>query len=154
MRNEEPQGPPAPEPPRREFHFKPTEFEVANRPAGATPADAPIDVKQLFRQAQTKSPPPAAGAAAPAPAKNEVHDLLRANLARARAQGEHDVIPVRRVSRRKRDYWTLLIGGNLLVVAVVLLLQKNVISLIFGFSAMVFVSIAVTWIMWFVMDDY
>jgi hypothetical protein len=153
VKNEEPQGPPEPEPPRREFHFKPTEFEVTNRPVNATPADAPIDVRQLYRQGATPSPPTHAGTK-PAPAENDVHDILRANLARAQAKGQNEVIPVRRVSRRKRDYWLLLIGGNLTVVGLVLLLQKNFVTLVFGFSAMILVSIALTWIMWFVMDDY
>ena len=150
MRNEEPHGPPAPEPPRREFRFKPTEFEVANRPAGTTPADAPIDVHQLNRLAG--SPPPAAGT--PAPAENEIHALLRANLAQAEAKGENEVIPRHRISRRKRDYWLVLISGNGLVVASVLIAQKNFIAMILGLSAMVFFSVALTWIMWFLLDDY
>jgi hypothetical protein len=153
MRNEEPHGPPEPEPPRREFHFKPTEFETTNRPADDTPGNAPIDVQQLYRQAGARPPPPAANA--PVKAENEVHAILRANVAQAEAKGLNEVIPQpRRPSRRKRDFWLLLAGGNLLVVGTVGVLHKNVITVIFGFSAMVFFSLGLIWVMWVVMDDY
>jgi hypothetical protein len=157
MRNEEPYGPPEPEALRREFRFKPTEFEVANRPVDATPANAPIDVNQLYRQANApKPPPPARGnPTAPPPAENEVHAVLRANLARAQAQGENEVIPARRrLSRRKRDYWLLLALGNALVVGIVLAVGINAMTLAFGFTGIVVLSLVLTWIMWMVLDDY
>jgi hypothetical protein len=154
MRNEEPHGPPEPEPPRREFHFKPTEFEVTNRPADDTPGHAPIDVQQLYRQANTPQPP-APGVILPSQAENEVHAILRANVARDDAQGRNAVVPGRRrMSRRKRDYWLLLGGGNLLVVLIVLGLGVNVMTFAFGFAAIVLLSLVLTWMMWFVMDDY
>jgi hypothetical protein len=153
VKNEEPLGPPEPEPPRREFRFKPTEFEVANRPADDTPGNAPIDVQQLHRQA--KAPSPAPGAVAPSQAENQVHAMLRANLAKDAARGLNEVIPARRrLSRRKRDFWLILIGGNLLVVGIVLFLGINAMTLAFGFVAMAVLSIILTWIMWFVLDDY
>lgn len=149
MRNEDPLGPPEPERPPRTFQFKPTEFEISNRPPGATPADRPIDVRQLNRLA---GPPPPSAAA---PAENEIHTLLRANLARSQAQGEHELmLPLRRPSRRKHDFWLLLIGGNLLAAGAVGVLHRNVITVVFGFSAMVFFSLGLIWVMWFVMDDY
>ena len=153
VKNEEPHGPPEPEPPRREFQFKPTTFEVANRPAGETPADRPIDVHQLNRQAAAPKPVP--GAVAPSSAENEVHAILRANLARAQAKGENEVIlQPRPPSRRKRDFWLLFIGGNLLVVGAVGVGHKNAVTLIFGLSAIVFFSLGLIWVMWVVMDDY
>ena len=148
MRNEEPAGPPEPEPPPRDFHFKPTEFETANRPTDETAADAPPDVRALNRLAG----PPVSSA--PTHTENEVHAILRANLARAQARGEHEVVPTHRISRRRRDYWLLLTGGNALIVGLVLILPKNVMTVVFGFSGMIFVSLALTWIMWVVMDDY
>jgi hypothetical protein len=153
MRNEEPHGPPEPEPPRREFHFKPTEFEITNRPADDTPGNAPIDVQQFYRQAGVPSPSPAVPA--PVKAENEVHAILRANVAQAEAEGLNKVVPQpRRLSRRKRDYWLLLVGGNLLVVGLVSVLHKNVVTLAFGFGAMIFCSLALTWVTWVVLDDY
>lgn len=149
MRNEDPQGPPEPEPPHREFRFKPSEFESANRPADATPDNAPIDVSQHLRQA---GPP---SSSAPVNTENEVHAILRANVARAEAKGLNQVIPQpRRPSRRQRDFWLLLTGVNLLVVGTVAVLHKNVLTMVFGFSAMVFFSLGLVWVMWVVMDDY
>ena len=72
-----------------------------------------------------------------------------------RGQGENAIIlPPRRPSRRKRDFWLLFIGGNLLAAATVGGLHKNVVTVVFGFSAMVFFSLGLIWVMWFVMDDY
>ena len=66
-----------------------------------------------------------------------------------------DEFEIREVkSRRKRDYWVLLVGGNLLVVGLVALVRFNPISVIYGFSAIVILSLSLTWVMWFVMDDY
>ena len=156
MRNEEPQGPPAPEPPPREFRLKPAapEFERVNSPVDqSTPGKAPLNALQINRAAA--SPPPARQGATSAPPENDVHAILRENLAREQARGLHDVIPqAKRMSRRKRDYWLLLIGVNLLVIVTVIGLDKNPVTLVFGFSAMVFCTIALTWVMWFVMDDY
>ena len=96
VKNEDPLGPPEPESPRREFRFKPTEFEVTNRPADGTPGNAPIDVTQLYRQAN-------ASPVAPSQTENEVHAMLRANLAKDAAKGLNEVIPARRrLSRRRR----------------------------------------------------
>ena len=148
----EPAGPPEPpEAPPREFHFKPKAFERANRPADATPGNAPIKVAQLYRAAS--APPPAPGA--PAKSENEVHTILRANLAAEVAKGLNQVVlQPPRSSRRKRDYWLVLAGGNLVFAGAMLLAHKNAISLVFGFSGMVFFSIGLTWIMWAVLDDY
>ena len=146
-----PRTPPEPENPRREFRLKPPEFERANRPADAFGDNAPVDVQQILREANARRPPPTA----PGPAENDVHAMLRDNAARARAQGLNEVIPQRRrPSRRKRDYWLMLVGGNLLVVGAVLGLHSNVVTLIFGLSAVILFTLGLTWVMWAVMDDY
>lgn len=147
----EAEHPPEPAPPPREFHFKPTEYERANRPAGATPGNAPITVAQLYRAAGGPGPSPAARTQP----ENEVHAILRANLAANDAKGLNQfVIEQRRPSRRKRDYWLVLTAGNLVFGGFMILAHKNVISLVFGFSGMIFFSIGLTWIMWMVLDDY
>jgi hypothetical protein len=146
-----PPGPSGGEHPRRELRLKPPEFERANRPADAFGDNAAIDTRQLYREANARSRP----TAAPAKADNEVHAILRDNLARANAQGLNEVIPQRRrPSRRKRDYWLMLAGGNLLVVGAVLALHANAVTLIFGLSAVVLFTLGLTWVMWAVMDDY
>ncbi|MEO6874681.1 MAG: hypothetical protein ABI222_07655 [Opitutaceae bacterium] len=142
-----------PEATPRTFRFKPTEFERANTPSDNTPGNTPIDVKQHFRRAAAPKSP--AAGLTQAKAENEVHAMLRANLAKAEAKGLNAVrAQPRRTSRRTRDYWLLLIGGNLLVIGLLCVMSKNVMTLAFGFSAMVFCSLALTWIMWGVLDDY
>ena len=146
-------GPAEPEAPRRDFHFKPTEFERANPPAGAKAGPGPIHVAQLYRAANSPAHP--APAAAPAPAENDVHAILRANHAANEAKGLNQVIPQEPPpSRRKRDYWLLLIAGNLLFGGFAVLTRGNPITLVFGFSGMIFFSVGLTWIMWGVMDKY
>ena len=148
-----PPNPPTPEPPQRGSPPKPPNFERVNRPVNESQDSAPIDVKQLYRQAGT--PPPAPGAVAPSKAENEIHAILRANVARAEAQGLNQVIPERRrPSRRKRDFWLLFISGNLLVVASVSGLYRNAVTLVFGLAAIVMFSLGLIWVMWVVMDDY
>lgn len=141
-----------PESPRREFRFKPTEFERSNRPLDEADDQPAIDLRTLYRQANSDGLPVTPSAP---PEENEVHAILRANLERAKEDGLDELIlRPKPMSRRKKDYWLMLIGGNLLLVALVVLMAKNVVSLVFGGSGMIFYSLALTWIMWFVMDDY
>lgn len=130
----------------------PLGFPVANPPA-STPTTAPTDVAAHFCAATPAHP--GVSAPPPPPAENDVHAILRDNLAAATAAGLNEVRPVvRRPSRRRRDYWLVLIGFNLLIVAFVLLPGPNVISMLFGFGGIVLFDLALTWIMWVVMDDY
>ena len=148
-----PPNPPKPEPPRQESPPPASAFERVNRPASEAQATAPIDVKQLYRQG--RAPAPVRGAVAPSQADNDVHAILRANVARDEARGLNQVIPGRRrPSRRKRDFWLLFIGGNLLVVATVSGLHRNAVTLVFGLATIVLFSLGLIWVMWVVMDDY
>ena len=72
----------------------------------------------------------------------------------AESAGINELVLKKVVSRRKRDYWIMLIAGNALIVGGVALARFNPISLIFGVSGVVMLSLALTWVMWFVMDDY
>ncbi len=146
-----PAGPPdPPEPPPRDFHFKSAEYERVNRPADQTSGNKPVDVAQLYRAAAG----PAPQGKKPAAAENEVHGILRANLAAENAKGLNQVVVKKRPSRRKRDYWLLLVSWNLLVAVIVIGQRGNHIVLTLGVSAAVFVSVALTWIMWGIMDNY
>lgn len=157
-----------PDPPRKVYQLKPKEFERVNTilpgapgsPA-ATPADpgpqAParekIDVRELAKLAEGGAP--LLGNNAPVNRANDVHAMLRANLKRANAAGLNDVPErPRGPSRRKRDYWVSLLGGNLAIVVTLLVCGFNIVSGLFAFGGMVFFSAGLTWIMWFVMDDY
>jgi hypothetical protein len=149
--NDTPSDSDPPETPKPAFRFKPTEFERANRPLGEPDKTPAIDVRDLYQHANAVS------AASPQPARveNEVHAILRANLVQADEAGLNAVeLTPQRASRRKREYWLLLVGGNLLIAALVFGLSRNVVVLVFAGSGMIFYSLALTWIMWMVMDDY
>jgi len=148
-----------PEPPRKFYGFKAREFERANatneaKPAGdASPTAGPeprpntvgpIDVHDLIRSGAGPLPSRHPGAAR----TNEVHDILRENLARANDAGLNEVKPRRRRSRRRRDYFITLCLGNSLLLAGALIMP------VFGIAGMILFNIGYTWITWYVMDDY
>lgn len=152
--------PDEPDAPRKFYKFKAAEFERVNdvkrdepfyetQPEpdpGIVPTDkARIDVRDLARAAQVTP----AGPTPPPPRTNEVHTLLRNNVARANATGLNDLAEKpRRPSRRKRDYAIAMILGN------AVLLVGTAIMPIFGVAGLIIYNLGLTWIMWFIMDDY
>ena len=143
-----------PDPPRKFFKLKPTEFETVNAPRSAPPADAgPTDVQGLIRAANAApTKKPATPLATP---QNDVHALLRENHERATALGLNEVAPrPKRMSRRKRDYFLLLIPVDAFLAYTAFGPQANVMSLVYGLGGIIFFSLGLTWVMWFVMDDY
>ena len=142
-----------PDPPRNHYQLKPREFERVNdHPGHAAPDSDPavrpvrIDVHDHFQAANAATP---AARTPPANAtSNDVHGILRDNLARANAAGLNDVAPVRRHSRRKRDYWLTFAIGNVALIAGLFA------SPIFAGAGLVLFNVGLTWTMWFVMDDY
>jgi uncharacterized membrane protein YcjF (UPF0283 family) len=93
-----------------------------------------------------------------APEKSTEHDIfamLEQNRSVERQSGKDEIeIKPKRKSRRKRDYWQVLIGGNLLIFGIVAIARFNLISLLFGFSGVIILTLSLTWVMWFVLDDY
>ncbi|MDB6127291.1 MAG: hypothetical protein JWM35_1187 [Verrucomicrobia bacterium] len=153
-----PPDPDEPERPRREFKFKPTEFERTNRSLDEEDSIAPIDVRDLFKASTAARPPasakPPAAPSAPTPAANDVHAILESNLKHANEAGENEVsLRPKPPSRRKRDYWLLLVASNLFFI-VCMAVARNIGASVFGGAGMILVSIGLTWVMWFVMDDY
>lgn len=181
------------DPPRKHYQLKPKEFESVNHPPregaaspgiSGTPDSGPgeadhgrIDVREIFRQANR--PGKALQKNASGREENEVHAMLRENLARADAAGLNEVAPVKVFHRRKRDFIVLLILGNGFIAVV------YAIELVIGFqvqclaarmpfefwnlmrsaftnpavfalpvAGMVFFSAAVAWLMYGMMDDY
>lgn len=158
--------PDEPDPPRKFYELKPREFEAVNAQprhpgesppaAGAPPGPQPdaIDINDLIRSAN-------AGGAGLSPkagpvVENDVHAILRDNLARAEAAGLNELAPKpRRKSRRKRDYW-LLMAGACAVFGTILLTSgpRHPITFILALGGLVISTVGLTWILWFVMDDY
>ena len=117
------------------------------------PSDDPPPVKHTFTAAKFEAVNEPT--ATPTPAPTDVYQVLQDNLARENAAGLNVVKPVpKRPSRRKRDFWLVLIGGNLAIMASVGFTSINVVSVVYGFAGVILLSSGLIWIMWFVMDDY
>jgi hypothetical protein len=121
--------------------------------AAPLPSDDPPPVKHTLTTAKFEAVN--APTTAPTPAPTDVYQVLRDNLARENAAEMNVVKPVpRRPSRRKRDFWLMLVLGNLAIVALVVCTRGNTVSVLLGLAGVIVLSVALTWVMWFVMDDY
>lgn len=107
------------------------------------------------RDAQRARQKAAAQSKSPAPADNDVLAMLRQNQAHEASRAVNQEIPyVPKKSRRRRDYILGMVGGNLLIIALVIAGRGNMVTLIFGFSGIILLSAGFTWVMFFVMEDY
>ncbi len=139
-----------PDPPRVTYGFKPKEFERLNQPSSTQPGDGnqPIDVRDLARIA-SRTPPSSVAQTNPPKRENDVHAILRENLAKEKTSGANEIRAMpRRRSRRTRDYIAGMIIGN------AVLAVCTAISPIFGAAGLVIFNCGFTWVVWFVMDDY
>lgn len=125
----------SPEPAPRKFAFKPKEFERVNAPRPEGEADA---------------------AAAPTPAANDVFAIRQELRAREIAAGMDTLKPADRPSstKRRRDYWLLLLGGNLAIVGTAAVVGLNVMTVVYAFAGVILYTIGLTWTVWFVMGRY
>jgi hypothetical protein len=147
--------PDEPDPPRKVYGFKERAFKrdnaltSAGAPAPTAKDLAMISTADAPRPSRTKDLPKANPKD-----PNDVYAVLRENRAFEDQAGLSDV-EIREIkSRRKRDFWLLLIGGNLAILGVVALSGFNPISAVFGLAGLVVFSLGVTWVMWQVMDKY
>jgi hypothetical protein len=158
------------DPPRKFYQLKPTEFERMNRPPGESlPAQQPdspvapeaidrtaperIEVRDLVRHGATGVP--LLGANQPANRANDVHTMLQENLAKADAAGLNEVTPRRRrPSRRKRDYFLLLIPINAFFAFWAFGPWANAVTFVYGIGGIALFTAGLSWVMWGVMDDY
>jgi hypothetical protein len=164
------------EPPRKFYGLKPRDYERVNptrppapvvpprsEPPVAPPApDAPIDVRELFRQAQTGQPL-LSPRARPNSATNEVHALLRDNHERANAAGLNEVsLRPKRTSKRRRDYWVMMIAGTAVLGTITGLAALRILAgdnsgalfFVYGLAGLVMFNAALWWIMWHIVEDY
>jgi hypothetical protein len=166
-------------PPPPTVTFKVPDYERANR--AATP---PINLKDLIAAANRPlaAPPGGTAPAPPAPtsAEHDVNSLLRFNYEIDRKRGHFKLppLPARR-SRRTRDYLVLLFGIGVLIFTVlgfeaVLAVSLQVMAaqmpdqfwpilnmvlfhspiMAWGLAAFFFYWVALTWLMFGLMDDY
>ena len=87
-------------------------------------------------------------------AEHDVFAILQQNrsVEQQKGLGEVEIKPTR--SRRRRDYWLVLIAGNLVLAGVAVLGRSNAIVLVYDLAGFVVFNLGLTWVMWFVMDDY
>ena len=151
-----------PDPPRRYFQLKPKEFELLNDPPAAfTPqahkldpdvAGRRIDVREIYKQANMPGP---VLQKTRAPMANDVHAILADNLARANAAGLNTLAPKpRRRSRRTRDYFLVVIPLNAFFGFAAFGPYANAVSFAYGLGGMILSTVALTWVMFFIVDDY
>ena len=110
-----------------------------------TPLASTIAAANRTTSAESAAHPP------PSPGPpNDVEHILRLNLQREQQAGLHALKPMPPVpNRRRRDFWMLLIGGNL-----VLFLGLNAIGLALGGVVAAVFTAWITWVMYGIMDRY
>ena len=87
-------------------------------------------------------------------ADHDVYAILQANRAREQSHGLGDVEVKVVKSRRRRDYWTLLLLTDALLAVIAWQGRENFFVLVSAGAGIILASIGLTWIMWFVMSDY
>lgn len=140
----------APDPPPKKYDLKERQFKRENIPGAAVPT-----AKELAMISGQRAPTGPKLTVGPKPGDpNDVHVVLQQNRAVEQKLGLNELQIKEIKSRRKRDFLLMLLGGNLLIVTLIIITGFNVISVIFGFAGIVIFSLALTWIMWQVMGKY
>jgi hypothetical protein len=142
------------DPPRKNYGFKERVFQRDNRRASSVP---PMPTAKDL--AKLAGDPVVSGAPRNTPKAsdpNDVHAILAQNRAVEQQFGGDDIGIKKVSSRRKRDYWLVfgaleLVGGAVVALGVK---QHNPFFMIFGLTGMVVFGIAITWIMWQLVDRY
>jgi hypothetical protein len=142
------------DPPRKVYGFKEREFKRDNTPSADSPSPTTKDLAMMsgtpaVSPLRLKAPP-----AARPDDPNDVYAVLQQNHDTAQKHGLNEVQIKEIKSRRKRDFWLVLVGGNLAIIGAVWFSGINVITVIFGLAALIVFSIGLSWIMWQVMDRY
>lgn len=127
--------PDQPDPPRKNYGFKPKEFERVNAPRPEA--------------GETHEAPPAA---------NDVFAIQRELREREVAAGMDELAPSHRPNwrRRKRDYWLTmtLVNGTAVPLAIWAYRTQNAVLFVYCIAGLVLADLALTWIMWVLLDDY
>jgi hypothetical protein len=141
------------DPPRKNYGFKDREFKRDNALQSAEPP--PPTAKELAMMA---GPAAKHGKALTGAQKvddpNDVYAVLQANRAVEKQHGL-DEFEIKRIkSRRKRDYWLLLITSEVALGALAYAGRGNAFVLACSVAAMGLIALGLTWIMWQVMSKY
>lgn len=146
-----------PDPPRQNYGFKPREIETVNAPTNQSQPLPPVRVQDLINHAVAPPKPGAVAKPSPLAQDTDVHAMLRANVARDNAAGLNDLIPLEeRPSKRKRDFWFLVLAGNLLLGLSVVASGGlgNPVVFASGIGGMGMLTAGLYWVMFHIMDKY
>lgn len=142
------------DPPPKVYGFKERAFKRDN--ARTSDAHPMPTAKELAKLAGPPIHRPGLSAAGPAKADdpNDVFTHLQGNRAVEKRHGldEMEIKKVR--SRRRRDYWLLLVTSEMLLGTITWQGRANPFVFVGALAGMVLFGVAVTWIMWQVMDKY
>jgi hypothetical protein len=145
------------DPLRQNYGFKPREIDALNAPTHQAQPLPPVRVQDLINHAVAPPRPGAVAKPSPLAQDNEVHAMLRANVARDNAHGLNELVPLeKRPSRRRRDFWFLVISGNLLLGLIAIASGGIRNPMVFASSAagMGMITACLYWVMFHIMDDY
>jgi hypothetical protein len=141
------------DPPRKNYGFKDREFQRDN-PLSSEAAPMPT-AKELAMMA---GPVAKHGQAAVGKQKqddpNDVYAVLQGNRAIEQKHGLDSVEIQKIKSRRKRDYWLLMITVESTLAVVAVLGHGNPFVLVGSIAAMGFFGAGITWVMWQIMSKY
>ncbi|MDQ5977088.1 MAG: hypothetical protein QG602_60 [Verrucomicrobiota bacterium] len=140
------------DPPRKVYGFKEREFKRDNPPTAG--GEVMPTAKDLAKLAGHHHNPGQRTAQAKADDPNDVFKVLHQNRQVADEHGLNEVEIKKVKSRRKRDFWLILVGGNLAIIGGVYFSGISVITLVFGLAGLIIFSLGLSWIMWQVMDRY
>ena len=139
------------DPPRKNYGFKEREFKRDNaRRSGESPLPTAKELAIMSGSVVRSKTTGAAKADDP----NDVYGVLEANRAVEKKHGLNEV-EIREIkSRRKRDYWLLLISSEVVLGAIAVVGRSNPFVLACSVVGMGLVGFGLTWIMWQVMNKY
>ncbi len=143
-----------PNPPRKQYGFKDREFKRDNRRASSVPPMPTAQDLAKLAGGPVVSGPPKNTPKADDP--NDVHAVLAANLAVEQKLGGNEIVIKQVSNRRRRDYWIVfgaieLVGGTVVAAGIK---QHNPVVIVFGLAGMVFFGLAITWIMFQIVEKY
>lgn len=98
---------------------------------------------------------------APTPVTNEVHEILNANLEQEKNLRLNAGQPIpKRPHKRRRDFWTIVILGDIPLLGALLLGLRlypsplGIILSVVSFAAIIILTAGTYWVMYHVMEDY
>jgi hypothetical protein len=147
-----------PEPPPKKYDFKDRSFQRDNAPVSAhAPMPTAKELAMMAGAATPQTPADPAGlngGANRTADPNDVYAVLRHNRA-VEQQGGLDTVEIKPVrSRRRRDFWLMLLPADILLAWFTWVGRGNPFQLVLGIAGLVLITVGLAWTMFQVMDKY